>query len=113
MRLINGYPTARAGGSHTASVPLDPQSNSKIERFIGELQRGGKRFFSSLTTPDLGVHVPTVAVLLDFFGGWRRPCDGEPYQLSSTSLPRNWGVIPWDNADFAVDYVFETIYPGG
>jgi hypothetical protein len=40
---------------------------------IGQLQAGGKRFFSSAGTPDLGVHVPTVAVLLDFYGGWRRP----------------------------------------
>ena len=44
---------------------------------IGVMQREAKRFFSSATS-DLGVHVPTVAVLLDFFSGWRRPCDGNP-----------------------------------
>jgi hypothetical protein len=79
---------------------------------IGELQAGAKKFFSSATTPDLGVHVPTVALLLDFNGGWRRPCDGEPFEVSSISPPRNWGMIPWDLADFAVDHVFETVYPG-
>ena len=31
---------AAAGGSHVASVPLRPQSNAKIERFIQELQKG-------------------------------------------------------------------------
>ena len=36
---------------------------------IGKLQVGAKRFFSSSVTPDLGVHVPTIAVLLDFYGG--------------------------------------------
>jgi hypothetical protein len=79
---------------------------------IGTLQAGAKKFFSSEYTPDLGVHVPTIAVLLDYYGGWRRPCDGEPYDMSVSSPPRNWGVIPWDLSDFAVDYVFERILPG-
>ena len=26
--------------------------------------------------------------------------------------PRTWGVIPYDEADFAVDHVYETTYPG-
>eukprot|EP01047_Picozoa_sp_COSAG01_P039968 COSAG01_NODE_3332_length_6235_cov_3.027678_6_plen_83_part_00 len=32
--------------------------------------------------------------------------------MSVASPPRNWGVIPWDIADFAVDHVFEVIWPG-
>ena len=77
---------------------------------IGTLQAGAKKFFSSEYTPDLGVHVPTIAVLLDYYGGWRRPCDGEPYDMSVSSPPRNWGVIPWDLSDFAVDYVREDAF---
>jgi hypothetical protein len=41
-----------------------------------------------------------------------RASDGEPYDMSVASPPRNWGVIPWDVADFAVDHVFEVIWPG-
>ena len=79
---------------------------------IGRLQAGGKRFFSSAASTALGVHTPTIAVLLDYYRGWHRPCDGHPYTLATVGRPRNWGVIPWDEADFAVDHLFETVYPG-
>ena len=70
------------------------------------------QFFSSAASPALGVHAPTIAVVLDYSSGWHRPCDGHPYTLAVVGRPRNWGVIPYGEADFAVDHVFETIYPG-
>ena len=65
-----------------------------------------------MTSLELGVHTPTIAVVLDYFRGWHRPCDGHPYTLATVGRPRKWGVIPWDEADCAVDHVIETIYPG-
>ena len=75
---------------------------------IGQLQRQAKTLLSSSHSPDLGVHVPTVAVLLDFFSGWARPCDSAPFSYH----PIAWGRIDWDAADYLADYVFELMFPG-
>ena len=75
---------------------------------IGQLQRQAKTLLSSADSPDLGLHVPTIAVLLDFLAGWARPCDSAPFSYH----PIAWGRIDWDAADYLADYVFETIFPG-
>jgi hypothetical protein len=77
---------------------------------IGTLQQSAKAFFaghaSSPTT--LGVHVPTMALLLDFYGGWARPCDSGNFEYKATS----WGLLPWDEADFFTDACLDTLFPG-
>ena len=44
---------------------------------IGKLQQQAKKFFSSAGTPELGTHVTSIGIMLDFFGGWARPCDNK------------------------------------
>eukprot|EP01047_Picozoa_sp_COSAG01_P037032 COSAG01_NODE_2920_length_6825_cov_27.601452_4_plen_164_part_00 len=68
---------------------------------IGKLQQQAKRFFSSATTPDLGTHVATIGIVLDFFGGWARPCDNKHGGYSAAA----WGNVAWDGADYLADAV--------
>ena len=75
---------------------------------IGKLQQQAKRFFSSATTPDLGTHVATIGIMLDFFGGWARPCDNKHGGYSAAA----WGNIAWDGADYLADAVFDVVFPG-
>ena len=75
---------------------------------IGTLQQQAKQFFSSPDSPDLGVHVPTVAVMLDFYAGFARPCDA----AFKGYTPASWGEVPWDAADMLADSVFELLLPG-
>jgi hypothetical protein len=53
------------------------QTNSSAITPIGVLQQQA-RVFSVAHGGSLGVHVPTVAIMLDFSGGWTRPCDTQP-----------------------------------
>ena len=74
---------------------------------IGTLQQQAKRFFANTT--DLGQHVAHIAVMLDFFGGWARPCDNKHGGYSAVA----WGNgAAWDGADYLADAVFDMAYPG-
>ena len=53
------------------------QTNSTLITPIGVLQQQA-RAFSIANGGNLGVHVPAVALMLDFQGGWTRPCDTQP-----------------------------------
>ena len=75
---------------------------------IGTLQQQAKQFFSSPDSPDLGVHVPTIGVMLDFYAGFARPCDA----AFKGYVPASWGAVPWDAADMLADSVFELLLPG-
>lgn len=79
---------------------------------IGAMQLAARAFFGAAASPDkaatLGVHVPAVAVMLDFVGGFVRPCDSRPQKYSAGS----WGVVPWDAADALADAVLDTVWPG-
>ena len=77
---------------------------------IGSIQAEAKQFFSSGSTVDLGVHVPTVAIMLDFYSDWHRPCDGGGLTFRSYNV-MNWGAVPYDYADYFTESVFETIFP--
>ena len=63
---------------------------------IGVLQQQTKRLFSSPNSTYYGVHIPTIAVLLDFMGGWSWPCDGRNV---------NWGIIKRTDGDRLADAV--------
>ena len=52
--------------------------------------------------------MPTMAILLDYNGGWTRPCDSVPRKYIAAS----WGVIPWDAADYLADAVLDMLWPG-
>lgn len=79
---------------------------------IGRMQQRARRF--AIESAELhgglglGVHVPTVAVMLDFVGGWTRPCDTRPHAYT----PAAWGNLPWDAADFLADAVMDALAPG-
>lgn len=75
---------------------------------IGRMQQQAKKFFSSLTTPDLGTHVATIGIMLDFYGGWARPCDNMHGGYSAKA----WGNVAWDSADYFADAVFDVVFPG-
>ena len=75
---------------------------------IGTLQQQAKRFFSSKTTPHLGTHVVVAAIMLDFYGGWTRPCDNKHGGYSAAA----WGNVAWDGADYLADAVFDVCFPG-
>ena len=53
------------------------QTNATLITPIGVLQQQA-RAFSIENGGKLGVHVPAVALMLDFQGGWTRPCDAQP-----------------------------------
>ena len=78
---------------------------------IGVLQLESRAFFTAqAATPatSLGVHTPTIALLLDFQGGWTRPCDSRPFRYT----PASWGGVPWDAADALADAVLDEVLPG-
>lgn len=76
---------------------------------IGILQREAMAFTGSVGgIGGLGVHVPTIALLLDSMGGWVRPCDSQPFSY----VPASWGNVPWDAADYWADAVIDTVWPG-
>jgi len=88
-------------------------SNSSVTP-IGLLQQQTRAFFTAAAgaappgAPPLGVHVATVAVMLDSLGGWTRPCDTRPKAYTAAS----WGSLPWDAADALADAAFDEIFPG-
>ena len=51
-----------------------------------------------------GVHVPTIAVYLDFYGGWRAP-------RLKTEIFRTWTNLPYTAGDYLTDGLFRLIYP--
>jgi hypothetical protein len=53
------------------------QTNASVITPIGTLQQQA-RAFSIAHGGTLGVHVPSVALMLDYMGGWTRPCDTQP-----------------------------------
>ena len=55
----------------------------------------------------MGVHLATVAVLLDFFQGFT-----PPRHLYTEALYRTWGGLPWDQGDFFTHAVLDHLYPG-
>lgn len=75
---------------------------------IGTLQQQAKKFFSSASSPELGTHVSTTAIMLDFFGGWTRPCDSRHGGYAAVA----WGNLAWDGADYLADAVFDMVFPG-
>ena len=75
---------------------------------IGTLQQQAKSFFSSKTTTELGTHVVVAAIMLDFYGGWTRPCDNKHGSYSAAA----WGNVAWDGADYLADAVFDICFPG-
>ena len=79
---------------------------------IGRIQQRARRFAIESAELNgglgLGVHVPTIAVVLDFFGGWTRPCDTRPHAYTAAA----WGNVPWDAADFFADAVIDALVPG-
>lgn len=88
---------------------LTYSTNSSVLTPIGVLQLSARSFYNSAaSSSSLGVHVPTVALMIDFVGGFARPCDSRPKTYTSGS----WGSIPWDAADQFTDSIFDTIWPG-
>eukprot|EP01043_Picozoa_sp_COSAG02_P055275 COSAG02_NODE_6388_length_3604_cov_2.095292_3_plen_184_part_00 len=75
---------------------------------IGTMQQQAKKFFSSPSSPELGAHVSTTAIMLDFFGGWTRPCDSKHGGYAAVA----WGNLAWDGADYLADAVFDMAFPG-
>ena len=88
------------------------ENNASVLTPIGALQQHAKAFFDARAAPPplppLGVHVPTIALLLDFFGGWARPCDAAYFQYRAAT----WGALPFDASDFFADAVLDTAFPG-
>jgi hypothetical protein len=97
---------------------LTYSTNSSLITPIGTLQLSARSFYaaaatsssssSSSKTLSLGVHVPSIAIMLDFVGGYVRPCDSRPKTYTAGS----WGAIPWDSADQFTDAILDTLYPG-
>lgn len=54
--------------------------------------------------PDLGTHVATVGLYLDFFSGWTAPRLKE-------SVYRMWSHLPYGPADYLTDGVVRMVYP--
>ena len=52
-----------------------------------------------------GVHVPTVALLLDFFSGWTAP------RLKRGTLFRTWTNLPYTAGDYLTDELIREVYP--
>ena len=48
--------------------------------------------------------------MLDFYSGWNRPCDGGGLTLRKYNV-MNWGMVPYDYADYFTENVFETLFP--
>lgn len=75
---------------------------------IGTMQAQAMQFFAAhggSGPSGLGVHVPTIGLLLDAVGGWVRPCDTRPQTYTAAS----WGNLPWDSADFLADAVLDEV----
>ena len=83
---------------------------------IGLLQQQAKAHFAAAAAAaasagaasPLGVHAATIAVLLDYEGGWARPCDARPQRYTGAT----WGGLPWDAADALADAVLDELLPG-
>jgi hypothetical protein len=78
---------------------------------IGTLQAQAMQFHAThggSGPSGLGVHVPTLGLLLDAMGGWVRPCDTRPQTYTAAA----WGNVPWDSADFLADAVLDELFPG-
>jgi hypothetical protein len=90
---------------------LTSATNASAISPIGTLQAQAMQFFArhgGSGPTGLGVHVPTIAVLLDAAGGWTRPCDTRPQKYTAAA----WGNVPWDAADFLADAVLDELFPG-
>jgi len=61
----------------------------------GEIQQSGQAWAHGLGAGGLGVHLVTVAVVLDHFAGFT-----PPRQLYAGDVYRVWGGLPWDDGDF-------------
>ena len=86
-------------------------SNASALSPIGALQLDARAFLRASAAPPLptlGVHIPSVALLLDHAAGFVRPCDARPWTYTAGA----WGRVPWDAADALTDAVLDTIWPG-
>jgi hypothetical protein len=86
-------------------------SNASALSPIGALQLDARAFYRAAATPPsptLGVHIPSIALLLDHASGFVRPCDARPRTFTAGA----WGRVPWDAADALTDAVLDTMWPG-
>jgi len=91
---------------------LTYDDNATVLTPIGDMQIAARAFLDALAAPPapaaLGVHVPTIAIVLDHAGGFVRPCDARPKAYTAGA----WGSVPWDAADALADAMLDTVYPG-
>jgi len=90
---------------------LTYSTNASVLTPIGVMQLSARSFYAAAAAASprsLGVHVPSIALMIDFVGGYVRPCDSRPKTYTAGS----WGAVTWDAADEFTDSVLDTIWPG-
>lgn len=70
---------------------------------IGLMQHNA--YLWSQKMPSFGVHVPTVALYLDFFNGWSAPRDKPSYEFLT------WNSLPYQAGDYLSDGLLRMVYP--
>lgn len=80
----------------------DPPFTSTLTP-IGLMQHSA--YLWSQKMASFGVHVPTVALYLDFFNGWSAPRDTPGYEFLT------WHSLPYQSGDYLTDGMLRMVYP--
>ena len=93
--------------SFEGSLSCTSSDGKEVPSPIGQVQQAGMAWSQTLRGGQLGTHLTTVAVLLDFYTGFT-----PPRHLYTDAIYHVWGGLPWEPADFWAHGVLDQLYPG-
>eukprot|EP00047_Mylnosiga_fluctuans_P021373 m.103995 g.103995 ORF g.103995 m.103995 type:complete len:986 (-) comp8873_c0_seq1:47-3004(-) len=102
----SGWTEASGARTRKPSPLTMARGSAQILTPIGDIQQAARAWVAR-NNGVIGVHLATVALMLDFEAGWN-----PPRHLYTDQLFRVWGALPYGPGDHLTHALFDLFYPG-